>query len=194
MLEEVKEFDGKKNLLLQVCCAPCSTYSVEELSHYFNITADFYNPNIATEEEFNKRLEEFKNFIKSFPNHSVTDILSDEYNHDEFLDVVKGYENEPERGSRCSICFKLRLMHAAKIAKEKGFDYFTTTLTISPLKNSQIINRIGQEVEKEVGIKFLPTDFKKREGYKRSIELSNEYNLYRQNFCGCEFSKRDAKE
>ena len=172
-LENITKSDIKPSLLLHVCCAPCSSYVLEYLNKYFNITALFYNPNISTDEEYNHRAKELIRFI----------------NEKEFYDMAKGLEDCPEGGARCFKCYRLRLEQTAKMAKEEQFDYFTTTLSISPLKNSQKLNEIGQALEKEYGVKYLYSDFKKKNGYKRSIELSKEYNLYRQNFCGCEFSK-----
>ncbi len=186
MQEVISSLDDKKSLLLHACCAPCASYPVEELEDQFDLTLFFYNPNIKSEEEFDKRLNE----LKRYSSDHKAKVIKKDYNHNEFLNEVKGLEAIPEGGARCLKCFKLRLMETAKKAKEEGFDYFTTTLTLSPLKNSQNINRIGQEVAQETGTQFLPSDFKKRNGYKRSLELSKEYNLYRQNYCGCEFSLR----
>ncbi len=188
MRDTIKKFNGEqKKLLLHACCGPCSSYPVTELKDIFDITIDFYNPNIESEEEYQKRLKEIQNFLSG----REIDIISTNYDHNEFLEVVKGLEDEPEGGKRCLKCFELRLREAAKRAKELGNDYFTTTLTISPLKNSQVLNKLGEKIGEEEGIKFLPSDFKKRDGYKKSVEISNEYQMYRQNYCGCEFSKRE---
>lgn len=176
-------------LLLHSCCAPCSSYTLEYLANYFEITVLYYNPNISPEGEFEKRFAEQKRLIESMPaKHKIT-LIKGEYNYEDFEKIARGYEDVPEGGERCFRCYRLRLSRAAELAREKGFDYFCTTLSISPLKNSQKINEIGYELEKEYGVAWLPSDFKKREGYKRSIELSREYNLYRQNFCGCIYSK-----
>lgn len=176
-------------LLLHSCCAPCSSYTLEYLANYFEITVLYYNPNISPKEEFEKRFAEQKRLIESMPaKHKIT-LIKGEYNYEDFEKIARGYEDVPEGGERCFRCYRLRLSRAAELAREKGFDYFCTTLSISPLKNSQKINEIGYELEKEYGVAWLPSDFKKREGYKRSIELSREYNLYRQNFCGCIYSK-----
>lgn len=176
-------------LLLHSCCAPCSSYTLEYLANYFEITVLYYNPNISPKEEFEKRFAEQKRLIESMPaKHKIT-LIKGEYNYEDFEKIARGYEDVPEGGERCFRCYRLRLSRAAELAREKGFDYFCTTLSISPLKNSQKINEIGYELEKEYGVAWLPSDFKKREGYKRSIELSKEYNLYRQNFCGCIYSK-----
>ena len=176
-------------LLLHSCCAPCSSYTLEYLANYFEITVLYYNPNISPEGEFEKRFAEQKRLIESMPaKHKIT-LIKGEYNYDDFEKAARGYEEVPEGGERCFRCYRLRLSRAAELAREKGFDYFCTTLSISPLKNSQKINEIGYELEKEYGVAWLPSDFKKREGYKRSIELSREYNLYRQNFCGCIYSR-----
>lgn len=176
-------------LLLHSCCAPCSSYTLEYLANYFEITVLYYNPNISPKEEFEKRFAEQKRLIESMPaKHKIT-LIRGEYNYEDFEKIARGYEDVPEGGERCFRCYRLRLSRAAELAREKGFDYFCTTLSISPLKNSQKINEIGYELEKEYGVAWLPSDFKKREGYKRSIELSREYNLYRQNFCGCIYSK-----
>ena len=184
--------DEAPTLMLHSCCAPCSSYVLEYLAEYFKITVVYYNPNISPEEEFRKRDEEQRRFISQLPVKNPITLLTQFYDPNEFYEAVKGLEQEPEGGKRCFVCYRLRLERAARLAKEQGFDWFTTTLTLSPLKNSQIINRIAEEVSQKYGVKNLPSDFKKREGYKRSIELSREYGLYRQNYCGCEFSKRDT--
>lgn len=176
-------------LLLHVCCAPCSSYCLEYLSDYFDITVYYYNPNISPESEYRFRLSEEERYIslRDFKNPvSITDSV---YDPREFLDAVRGLEREPEGGKRCEKCFRLRLEASAKNAKELGMDCFTTTLTISPLKNAALLNEIGFELGEKYGVMWLPSDFKKREGYKRSIVLSREYDLYRQNYCGCAFSK-----
>ncbi|MBQ8472393.1 MAG: epoxyqueuosine reductase QueH [Bacilli bacterium] len=187
--ETLKKLDGKKKLLLHACCAPCSSYVIEYLSEYFDITILYYNPNIDTEEEFNHRLRELKRFVKEFKTKNPVKVISLGYDNKEYLDEVVGLEKELEGGSRCYKCFKLRLTKSCLYARSNNFDYFTTTLTISPLKNSRILNEIGHDLEQEYGINYLYSDFKKREGYKRSIVLSNKYNLYRQDYCGCQFSK-----
>ena len=188
--ETIRNLDGKKKLLLHACCAPCSSYVIEYLSEYFDITILYYNPNIDLEEEFNKRLSELQRFVSSFKTKNPVKIVSLGYLSDEYNSKIKGLENEKEGGLRCLECFRLRLLKSCLYAKENNFDYFTTTLTISPLKNSRILNQIGNELEKEYGMKYLYSDFKKKEGYKRSIILSREYNLYRQDYCGCKYSKR----
>lgn len=181
-------------LFLHSCCAPCSSYTLEYLSNYFDITVYYFNPNISPKEEFDKRFAEQKRLIDSLPAKNPIKLVLGEYNYDDFLQIARGYENVAEGGERCFRCYRMRLESTARIAKEQGFDYFCTTLSISPLKNSQKINQIGYEVGQKYGIKWLPSDFKKREGYKRSIELSREYNLYRQSFCGCIFSKENNNE
>ena len=186
---EIEKLNGRKApLLLHACCAPCSTASLEYLAKYFDITLFFYNPNISSAEEFGKRLDELKRFTEECPFAKGIKIISPEYNHLEFLNVVTGLENAKEGGARCEKCFRLRLNKTAEQAEKSGFEYFATTLTISPLKNAEKINLCGEAAV--VGnVIYLPTDLKKRERYKRSIELSREYGLYRQSFCGCEFSK-----
>ena len=181
-------------LFLHSCCAPCSSYTREYLSNYFDITVYYFNPNISPKAEFDKRFAEQKRLIDSLPAKNPIKLVLGEYNYDDFLQIARGYENVAEGGERCFRCYRMRLESTARIAKEQGFDYFCTTLSISPLKNSQKINQIGYEVAQKYGIKWLPSDFKKREGYKRSIELSKEYNLYRQSFCGCIFSKENNNE
>lgn len=176
-------------LLLHSCCAPCSSYTLEYLSRYFSITVFYFNPNISPKAEFDKRFAEQKRLIETLPSENKISLICGDYNYDEFLNVARGYESVPEGGERCFRCYRMRLEKTAELAKQNGFDYFCTTLSISPLKNSQKINEIGFNVAEKYGVKWLPSDFKKREGYKRSIELSREYDLYRQNFCGCVFSK-----
>lgn len=188
--ETLKKLNDKKKLLLHACCAPCSSYVIEYLSKYFDITILYYNPNIDTEEEFNKRLAELKRFVKEFKTINPVTVISLGYNSKEYLDEIKGLESEKEGGSRCYKCFMQRLTKTCLYAKNNDFDYFTTTLTISPLKNSKVINEIGNILENKYNMPYLYSDFKKKEGYKRSIVLSRIYNLYRQDYCGCKFSKR----
>lgn len=188
----IASLDGRvPTLLLHSCCAPCSSYTLEYLSNYFDITVYYYNPNISPKAEFDKRFSEQKRLIASLPAKHEIKLIEGDYNYSDFSEIAKGFENVKEGGERCFRCYKLRLEKSAHLAKEQGFDYFCTTLSISPLKNSQKINEIGLEVAEKYGVKWLPSDFKKKEGYKRSIELSREYNLYRQNFCGCVFSKKE---
>lgn len=185
------EREGKTpRLLLHVCCAPCSSYCLEYLSQYFEITVFYYNPNISIKEEYEHRLNEEKRLVRQMPFKNPVTVIEGAYDPNEFFDAVKGLENEPEGGKRCEKCFELRLGSAAKLASDMGFDYFTTTLTISPLKNAELLNTIGAREAERCGASWLYSDFKKREGYKRSIELSREYDLYRQNYCGCVFSSR----
>ena len=186
----LKNLNSKKTLLLHACCAPCSSYVIEYLSDYFDITILFYNPNIDTLEEYNKRLQELVKFVNCFKTKNQVKVVSLGYNNQDYLNIVKGLENEKEGGSRCFKCYRLRLEKSFIYAKKHNFDFITTTLTISPLKNSKVINEIGAELENIYHIKYLYSDFKKKEGYKRSIVLSHEYNLYRQDYCGCKFSKR----
>ena len=187
---ELKKLNGVPKLLLHVCCAPCSSYVLEYLSNYFEITVFYYNPNIDTEEEYLKRLNESKRFTLNFKTKNPLHFIGIDYDNNEYESRIKGMELEKEGGIRCFECYKLRLEKACIYAKENNFDYFTTTLTISPLKNSQKLNEIGRELEGKYNMKYLYSDFKKKEGYKRSIILSHEYNLYRQNYCGCKYSKK----
>lgn len=187
--ETIASLDGRKTLLLHGCCAPCSSYVLEYLSEYFDISLLFYNPNILPAEEYEKRLNEVKRLIKELPLKSSVEIIEGRYEPKVFLNISKGLEQAQEGGERCFKCYRLRMEEAAKEAKTMGFEYFTTTLSISPHKNAQKINEIGAELEKQYGVKYLYADFKKKEGYKRSIELSRIYGLYRQNYCGCIFSK-----
>lgn len=180
-------------LLLHSCCAPCSSYVLEYLSRYFAITVFYYNPNISPREEYEKRVEEQRRLIERLPvEHPIT-FLAGEYEPDRFYEMAKGLEKEPEGGRRCFGCYRLRLTEAAKLAKEGGYDYFTTTLTISPLKNAGKLNEIGEELAGIYEVEHLPSDFKKKNGYKRSVELSGEYGLYRQDYCGCVFSKAEQE-
>ena len=176
-------------LLLHSCCAPCSSYCLEYLSRYFSITVLYYNPNISPKEEFIRRAEEQQRLISQMKVKNPVSLVVDEYDAQEFFDAVKGMEHIKEGGERCFACYKLRLGRAAKYAKEYNFDYFCTTLSISPLKNAQKINEIGEELSEIYAVRFLPSDFKKKGGYQRSVALSREYDLSRQNYCGCVFSK-----
>ena len=176
-------------LLLHACCAPCSSYCLEYLSQYFSITLFYFNPNISPAAEYAHRVAEAKRLVASLPVKHPVSFLEGTYDPQTFFDAVKGLEQEPEGGKRCDVCFRLRLQEAARQAKEGGFDYFTTTLSISPLKDADKLNQIGEEVAAAYGVPHLPSNFKKKNGYKRSIELSKEYDLYRQNYCGCVFSK-----
>ncbi len=176
-------------LLLHSCCAPCSSYVLEYLSPYFAITDFFYNPNIYPEEEYRKRTQELSRMIREMKLPHSVELVEGAYDPQEFFDAVKGHEQDPEGGERCFICYEQRMREAAREAAERGCDYFTTTLSISPLKNAQKINEIGERLSLEYGVKHLPSDFKKKNGYKRSIELSRQYDLYRQDYCGCVYSK-----
>lgn len=184
----IKENIGTKpTLLLHSCCAPCSSSVIERLLPYFNITIFYYNPNIEPYKEYLKRKEEQIKFIKDL-NENIN-FLDCDYENEIFKELSKGLENMPEGGYRCHKCYNLRLEKTAITAKKNNFDYFGTTLTVSPYKNSQVLNKIGEEISKSLNIKYLYSDFKKKEGYKKSIELSKKYSLYRQNYCGCIYSK-----
>lgn len=180
-------------LLLHSCCAPCSSYVLEYLSDFFQITVFYYNPNIYPDEEYYKRVKEQKDFIEKFPARHPIQFLEGSFDKERFYETVQGMEEEPEGGKRCFHCYELRLREAAKLALERGMDYFTTTLSISPLKNAGKLNEIGQKLEEEYGIKYMTSDFKKKDGYKRSVELSREYDMYRQDYCGCVFSMRQRQ-
>lgn len=182
------------SLFLHACCAPCSSYCLEYLSQYFKITVFYYNPNISEEPEYIKRINELKRLIDTMPLGNDVTFQEGSYNPKDFYGAVKGLEKEPEGGARCKVCYELRMREAARLASKGGFDYFTTTLSISPHKNATWINEIGEQLGKEYNIHHLPSDFKKKNGYKRSIELSAEYDLYRQNYCGCVFSKNIVNE
>ena len=193
VIDGIKKQNIKPSLLLHACCAPCSSAVLEYLYENFNITLFFYNPNISPESEFNYRLEELKRLIFEM-NFSEIDIVVPNYDNNEFEALAKGLEDLPEGDKRCKKCYRLRLIKTAEYAKENGFDYFTTTLSVSPYKNAQLLNEIGGELEKEYDVSYLYSDFKKKEGYKRSCELSRQYNLYRQNYCGCIYSKQIAEK
>ncbi len=186
MMMIIDKLDYKPKLLLHSCCAPCSTTCIERLKDYFDITIIYYNPNIEPFLEYEKRKKEQIRIIKMYN----LNYLESDNDNDLFHKMSIGLENEKERGIRCHKCYRLRLEYVSKVAKEKGFDYFGTTLTVSPYKLSKVINEIGYELEDMYNIKYLPSDFKKREGYKKSIELSNKYGLYRQNYCGCIYSRK----
>lgn len=180
--------DKKPTLLLHSCCGPCSSYVLEYLTQYFHITVFYYNPNISSVIEYQKRVEEQKRLIQEV--YPQVSFLEGDYNPEVFEKMSKGLEEEPEGGARCTKCYYMRMNETALKAKENGYDYFTTTLSISPYKDSERLNKIGEVLEQQYGVSYLYADFKKRNGYKRSIELSRQYHLYRQDFCGCEFSKR----
>ena len=189
MEKQIENLDKKKNkLLLHACCAPCSSAVLERISKYFDITILYYNPNITNEDEYQKRLHEIEHFVKTLKKKNIK-VLRGRYNPKEFFDIAKGLEKEKERGKRCYKCYELRLKETAKVAEELNFDYFTTTLSISPYKNSTWLNEIGTKLDKEYTPTYLYADFKKKNGYKRSIELSKNFNLYRQDYCGCIYSK-----
>lgn len=188
-LEENQKNGKIPTLLLHSCCAPCSSYCLEYLSNYFHVTVFFYNPNIYPDEEYYKRVEEQKEFIRKFPAKYEISFLEGAYDKEKFYAMAKGLEDVKEGGERCFLCYELRLREAAELAKRLGMDYFTTTLSISPLKNAAKLNEIGGKLEQEYGISYLYSDFKKKGGYQRSVALSNEYGMYRQYYCGCVFSK-----
>ena len=191
--ETIRKLTNVPKLLLHACCAPCSSYCIEYLSEYFEITIFYYNPNIDKVEEYNYRLSELKRFISEFKTKYPVHLIDIGYHKEEFINIAKGLEDEPEKGARCLKCYRLRLEKSFQYAKEKKFDYITTTLTLSPHKNSQVINEIGRELENQYHVAYLYSDFKKRDGYKRSVELSHTYNLYRQDYCGCEYSKKSNR-
>lgn len=191
VIDRIQKDGQVPTLLLHACCAPCSSYCLEYLTQYFQITLLFYNPNIYPETEYQMRVEEAKRLVQSLPvKHPIT-FLEGDYIPKDFYDCARGMEQLPEGQERCFSCYRLRLEETARWAKEKGCDFFATTLTISPLKNAEKLNTIGEELAASYGIRWLPNDFKKRNGYKRSIQLSHEYDLYRQDYCGCVFSYRE---
>ena len=190
----IKNIKGTPRVLLHSCCAPCSSQVLARLSDYFLVTVLYYNPNIEPFSEYEKRKEEQKRFIKSFPSKNQISFLDCDYENEKFKIMAKGLENVPEGGERCHKCYTLRIEKTAILAKENNFDYFCTTLSVSPFKNSRVLNEIGNMLEKKYDIKYLYSDFKKEDGYKKSIEYSKKYNLYRQNYCGCIYSKENKKE
>lgn len=209
IMERMRREGRAPRLLLHVCCAPCSSHCLEYLREVFNVTVYYFNPNISVPAEYQKRLSEEKRLIAEYNRqvreqdfdgmHSTTaaheiEIMEAPYDPRSFFEAVKGYEACPEGGDRCTICFEQRLRKTAEAAREGGFDFFTTTLTISPLKDAQRLNAIGLRMAEEYGVPFLPSDFKKKDGYKRSIELSGRFDLYRQNFCGCIFSRIEQEQ
>lgn len=181
-------------LLLHACCAPCSSYVLEYLSAYFDITLFYYNPNIAPESEYRRREEEAKRLVSAMPLSHPVSFLSGDYEPDRFTKASQGLEALPEGGDRCTRCYRIRLEEAARQAASGGYDYFTTTLSVSPYKNADKLNTLGREIAKQFGVPYLVSDFKKRDGYKRSCTLSAVYGLYRQNYCGCIFSQREAAD
>lgn len=178
-------------LFLHSCCAPCSSYVLEYLSEHFEITDYYYNPNIQPQEEYRRRAQELRRLVENQPHAHPVRFVEGPYEPQKFFDAVRGLEDIPEGGERCFACYELRMRESARLAAEGGFDYFTTTLSISPLKNAAKINEIGERLSFEYGVKHLPSDFKKKNGYKRSVELSAQYGLYRQDYCGCVFSRRE---
>ena len=192
-IEELTKNNQTPNLLLHVCCAPCSSYVLEYLTNHFNITLFFFNPNIAPQEEFDKRVAELEHFLTRFPVKNPVKIEVGDYEPKVFLEMAKGLEMEPEGGIRCYHCYEQRLEATAQKCKKEGYDYFTTTLSISPYKNAHWLNEIGERMAEQYGIAYLVSDFKKKNGYRRSIELSQEYQLYRQDYCGCAFSKAERE-
>lgn len=185
--------EKKPRLFLHACCAPCSSYVLEYLTRYFRITLFFYNPNITPDSEYAKRVHELKRFLIDAGYEDRVTLIEGDYDPNVFFSAVRGMEDLPERGERCRVCYRLRMTEAARMAADCGADYFTTTLSISPHKNAAWINEIGQELEAEYHVAHLPSDFKKKNGYLRSIALSEQYHLYRQNYCGCIFSKKAAE-
>lgn len=192
LIENLVKEEKVPTLLLHSCCAPCSSYVLEYLSKYFKVTIFFYNPNIYPLEEYSRRVEEQKRFISELKVRNKIGFIEGKYDTESFYESSKGLEGEKEGGIRCFNCYELRLKEAAIMAKKMEFDYFTTTLSISPHKNAQKLNEIGKKISEEYDVNYLYSDFKKKEGYKRSIELSKEHNLYRQDYCGCVFSKNQS--
>ncbi len=190
------DINNRPKLLLHACCGPCSSYVLEYLAKYFDITIYYYNPNIDTVNEFKKRIAELNRLITEMPLANPVKVIEGKYNNEDFEKIVVGYENDDEGGPRCFKCYRMRLTETVKEAKKNNYDYFCTTLSISPYKNADKLNEIGLELANEYDIKYLVSDFKKKNGYKRSIELSSIYNLYRQDYCGCKYSKmqRDRKK
>lgn len=193
-LEEISKLNCTKKILLHSCCAPCSSYVITFLSNYFDITILYYNPNIAPKEEYEKRKQEQIKLIKNINKLHKLDFIDCDYDNDLYNDAIEGYQDCKEGGKRCHICFNLRLEKTAMLAKKYKYDYFCSTLTVSPHKNSKTINEIGYNLSQKYDIKWLYSDFKKNEGFKQSIELSKKYKLYRQDYCGCIYSKREKEK
>ena len=191
LIEGLPKESEAPTLLLHSCCAPCSSYVLEYLSEFFRITVFYYNPNIYPETEYRMRVQEQKRLIEALPARFPVDFIEGDYISEDFYRCVRGMERLPEGGERCFACYRLRLSEAARKAKEKGMTYFASTLTISPLKNAEKLNEIGEQLAKEYQLLWLPNDFKKKNGYKRSTELSREYGMYRQDYCGCVYSLRE---
>ncbi len=194
IIADLEKENKAPRLLLHSCCAPCSSYVLEYLSQYFRITVFYYNPNIYPEPEYAKRIVEQQRLIDELEVKYPISFAAGPYEKERFYEAVKGFEREKEGGERCMRCYELRLRAAAALAKEGEYDYFTTTLSISPLKKAGKLNDIGMKLGREYGVDYLPSDFKKRNGYKRSIELSKEYHLYRQDYCGCVYSYEEAEK
>lgn len=195
-LARIEASGRRPRLLLHSCCAPCSSYVLEALNAKFDMTVYYYNPNIQPLEEFERRVAELRRLVQALPHEGDIEVIRGAYDAEAFLNLCKGLEEAPEGGARCERCFRMRLEASAKLAAARGEDYFTTSLTISPLKNAQLLNAIGQEMGARYGVAWLPSDFKKKNGYKRSCELSELYGLYRQDYCGCVFSRmaRDRRK
>ena len=189
MEKQMRNLQEGTSLLLHACCAPCSSAVLERLGNFFDLTIFYYNPNISEKTEYEKRIQEIEKLISKFPTKYPIKLIKGTYNPELFFKISKGLENEPERGKRCYACYQLRLEESAKIAEKYGYDFFATTLTLSPHKNSNWLNEIGNSLENQYHTHYLYSDFKKKNGYKRSIELSKEYQLYRQDYCGCIYSK-----
>lgn len=194
IIAENDRLHKKPRLLLHVCCAPCSSYCLEYLDTHFEVVLDYYNPNISPRDEYDKRVEELKRLLKEMELSEPVSLHVGDYEPERFFEMAKGLEQEPEGGERCSACYEMRLRQAALTAIQSGCDYFTTTLSISPYKNAHKLNEIGQRLAEEYGVSYLPSDFKKKNGYKRSIELSKRYSLYRQDYCGCPYSRMEAEK
>ena len=193
-LARIAESARRPRLLLHACCAPCSSYVLEALNRAFDIDVYYYNPNISPREEFDRRVEELYRLAASIPHKNALRVIVGDYDNDAFTGLCRGHEEDPEGGARCALCFRMRLDAAARLAAGLGSDYFTTSLTISPLKDAQLLTAIGTESGRREGVAWLPSDFKKKNGYKRSCELSREYGLYRQDYCGCVYSRRERDE
>lgn len=189
LIQKLQQEGRVPRLLLHACCAPCSSAVLEYLSQYFAITLLYYNPNIAPLEEYQKREAELRRLVSQMKFTHPVELLPCQYDGQAFVQAARGLEGEPEGGKRCEACFRLRLRYAAQEAARLRFDYYTTTLSISPMKNAPLLNQLGEEIGREFGVAHLPSDFKKKDGYKRSVQLSKEYDLYRQDYCGCAFSK-----